>query len=356
MKHIAQLTITLIVAVLALASLATADVPHMINYQGRLTDSGENPLTGSYNVLFSIYDQENHGNLLWQEQHSDLNGNPVDVQNGLFDVILGENTAIPDSVFDGSVRWLAIKVGADPELTPRTRLVSVAYSHRVSTVSANEILDEPGIAQGRTSNVVVTGATTMIDVVTVTIDIPAPGYVVLEASAEARLYNTFSPNCMACQIDKTAGGSEDYDYCYFVGFTTPPNTASMWFPVSMRRTYYESSGGSYTYRFEALDETNEGSKSMRNSVITATYTPTSYGTVTAVVSPSEAAQFENAVPITAGANGLEEAPTGEISYLVDLRELEQKAARLKAELEKVQREIDEAETRKQEARFKERIE
>lgn len=128
MKDLITLAVTLTVAVLALALSATADVPHMINYQGRLTDSTGNPVSGSYNILFTIYDQPENGNELWQEQHSDLNGNPVEVQNGLFGVILGDSTAIPDSIFNGSVRWLAIKVGSE-EMTPRTRLISIGYAY-----------------------------------------------------------------------------------------------------------------------------------------------------------------------------------------------------------------------------------
>ena len=39
MKQVTSFTVILTVAVLALASLATAEVPQMINYQGRLTNS-----------------------------------------------------------------------------------------------------------------------------------------------------------------------------------------------------------------------------------------------------------------------------------------------------------------------------
>ena len=224
-----------------------------------------------------------------------------------------------------------------------------------NAISAEEILDEPGIAEGLAHSVTVTDATSMIDLVTVTIDIPAPGYVVLEASAEAVVYGTIDSNRMACQIDKTAGGTQDNFYYYYVGFATPPNTGEISLPVSMRRKYYETSAGSYTYRFEARDVTSNGNKYVWNPVITATYYPTSYAPMMAVVSASEAMQFEHAEAIMPAANGLREAPTGEMGYRVDLRELERKAASLKDELEKVQREIDKAEAAKQVARSKEQI-
>ena len=57
MKHMVMLTLTVIFAVLALASFTTADVPQMINYQGRLTDTEGKPVPDSnYVVTFRIYE------------------------------------------------------------------------------------------------------------------------------------------------------------------------------------------------------------------------------------------------------------------------------------------------------------
>jgi len=81
-------------------------------------------------------------------------------------------------------------------------------------------------------DVTITGATSMMDVVTVTIDIPAPGYVVVEASAEACLYGTTDYNRMSCQIDKTAGGDVIENYYYYVGMEQAPNTQEFSFPIT----------------------------------------------------------------------------------------------------------------------------
>ncbi|MCH9032764.1 MAG: hypothetical protein IIB00_10985, partial [candidate division Zixibacteria bacterium] len=40
------------------AIVATADVPPRINYQGFLTGTGNNPVNGNRDFMFSIYDQE----------------------------------------------------------------------------------------------------------------------------------------------------------------------------------------------------------------------------------------------------------------------------------------------------------
>lgn len=130
MTRVITLTATLIIAVLALASLATADVPQMINYQGQLTNSSGDPLDTTVSITFTIYDAATNGSSKWTETHSS-----VTVVDGLFNVILGAGTPpvpIDDTVFNQPDRWLGITVGADPELTPRTQLVSVPYALHAS--------------------------------------------------------------------------------------------------------------------------------------------------------------------------------------------------------------------------------
>jgi N-acetylneuraminic acid mutarotase len=52
---------------IACAAIAAAQVPSLINYQGRLTDANGDPVTGSKNFAISIYDAANGGNLLYTE-------------------------------------------------------------------------------------------------------------------------------------------------------------------------------------------------------------------------------------------------------------------------------------------------
>lgn len=129
MRNQKLLTTTLVFCLLAVASLATADVPQMINYQGRLTDGAGTALDTTVSMEFAIYDDSTGGVLKWSEVHPS-----VTVTEGNFSIILGSVTAIDDSVFNQPDRWLGITIGIDPELSSRTRLVSSGYSHRVSTV------------------------------------------------------------------------------------------------------------------------------------------------------------------------------------------------------------------------------
>ncbi len=106
-----------------------AQSPQLLNYQGKLSTGG-NPATGSLTMIFSIYATATGTTALWSETQN------VTVTNGIFNVLLGSVTPIPNSVFIGAgtnERYLGIKVAPDPaEMTPRFRLASVPFAIRAS--------------------------------------------------------------------------------------------------------------------------------------------------------------------------------------------------------------------------------
>lgn len=110
--------------VAVLTTLAFAAVPPMINYQGKLTDASGAPVNDTIEIVFSIYADTGGTNLLWTETQG-----AIVVEKGVFNVLLGSVDSIPYSVFDGSIRYLGVKVGDDPEITPRKPMVSVAYAY-----------------------------------------------------------------------------------------------------------------------------------------------------------------------------------------------------------------------------------
>ncbi len=119
----------LCVAVVLCVSSVYAATPQLINYQGRLTNAGGTAVpNATYSVTFTIYDAPSGGAGKWTETQS------VTTSDGLFAVLLGTVTPVKDTVFNGTTRYLGVRVGADPELTPRTRLVTVPYANRVSTI------------------------------------------------------------------------------------------------------------------------------------------------------------------------------------------------------------------------------
>ena len=113
-----------LVAVLAVSASAT--VPRMINYQGKLT-TGTGALIADTTVAmeFRIYNDSIGGTILWQEIQ-----NSVKVENGIFNVLLGRTSTIDPSIFDGNVKYLGVKVGSDAEMTPRKPIVAVGYAYK----------------------------------------------------------------------------------------------------------------------------------------------------------------------------------------------------------------------------------
>lgn len=101
----------------------TKSVPNLIDYQGRITDSSNDPITTPVSIVFAIYDNSVDGTQLWSETHTSVT--PVE---GLVHVLLGSESAFASDLFDGSERWLGIKVGGDNEMTPRLKIVSSPYA------------------------------------------------------------------------------------------------------------------------------------------------------------------------------------------------------------------------------------
>jgi hypothetical protein len=98
-------------------------VPGQLNYQGCLADAVDSSAVNStLEMTFRLYDSESKGAELWSEIHP-----AVEVQGGLFQVLLGSITAFPGGLFGSSELWLQTEVGPEV-LAPRKLLVSVAYS------------------------------------------------------------------------------------------------------------------------------------------------------------------------------------------------------------------------------------
>ena len=128
MKTLKSIITALFVAVL-LPVLAAA-APNLINYQGRLVDTNGNPLSGTYNITFTVYDAATAGTSLWTETQS------VTLENGIFGVKLGASTPLTSNVYSADTRYLGVAVGSDPEMTPRAQLVSVPFALSAANITA----------------------------------------------------------------------------------------------------------------------------------------------------------------------------------------------------------------------------
>ncbi|MFA5859587.1 MAG: hypothetical protein WC955_11060 [Elusimicrobiota bacterium] len=97
-------------------------VPGQVNFQGRLLDTAAQPLTGTFDMIFTIYDAKTGGSMVWTETHSN-----TPIVNGMFNVVLGSYTALNPNLFVNDNLFLEIQTGTDV-LSPRQRFNTVPYS------------------------------------------------------------------------------------------------------------------------------------------------------------------------------------------------------------------------------------
>ncbi|HAT71556.1 MAG TPA: hypothetical protein DCS63_01920, partial [Elusimicrobia bacterium] len=100
---------------------AAGAAPLMINYQGRLVNTAGNPLAGPLDITFRIYDAA--GVQQWTETQT-----AIYPDNGIFSVSLGSFTPLSASVFSSDASYLGVTIAGDPEMAPRTRLLSTPYA------------------------------------------------------------------------------------------------------------------------------------------------------------------------------------------------------------------------------------
>jgi hypothetical protein len=129
---------------LVTTSVVAAQDTLLISYQGILTDDTGEPVTGTPSMVFTIYDEG--GVSKWTESHP-----TVQVNNGLFNVVLGSLMALPDSVFTGEDRYLGITVAGDPEISPRTLLTSAPGAAVAKKIAGNVETGESSLIIKNTS-------------------------------------------------------------------------------------------------------------------------------------------------------------------------------------------------------------
>ena len=110
--------------ILVSSSLALADVPTAMQFQGFLTDAEGKPLNGVLSVTFTLYGSADGADSVWTQVQD------VALEEGTFTVILGgSENPLDTGVFTGDQPlWLGVTVGGGEELTPRSPISSVPYA------------------------------------------------------------------------------------------------------------------------------------------------------------------------------------------------------------------------------------
>jgi len=108
------------------SSSINAQIPRLISYQGSLTDGAGIPVPdGNYDIVFRLYNDSLSGTMFWEEIQS------VPVTGGRFEVYLGQNMLLADSIFTlGPDLFMGMQVIGEPsELSPRLRMASGAFAY-----------------------------------------------------------------------------------------------------------------------------------------------------------------------------------------------------------------------------------
>lgn len=293
-KTILSMYVFVVLVVLAVDGSA---VPALINYQGRLTTAIGQPVPdGSHQVSFVLYTDSTDGAPVWAEAAT------VSTTDGFFTHLMGSVTPLPDGTWlDREALWLELIVEGEP-IFPRTRIVSVPYAAVAehlelrrdttrllytgiddsgmaeltirrpdvdslnivlsgglygdsavilpdSSIGSDEIIDEPGLSTGLNVNAVELVDMDMTDMVTVNIEIPTDGYIILDGKCYAVLEGTAGPNVALIQIDEEEGGTSQFPYYTLAGLDGYASNGPSFFPVYVTRAYYKEAG-QYTFRME----------------------------------------------------------------------------------------------------------
>ena len=100
-------------------------VPPVIQFSNVATDAGGNPLTGTTEITFSLYNNSQGGESLWSETQNI----PLD-NSGYYSVYVGitKPNGVPMSLFTrGEAHWLGVQIAGQTEQA-RVFLVSVPYA------------------------------------------------------------------------------------------------------------------------------------------------------------------------------------------------------------------------------------
>ncbi len=136
--------------VIMLSTFAMADVPTMINYQGRLTDSAGDPIDTTIDITFSICVDSAGALCIWGETQTN-----VEIVDGLFDVNLGSVVTLDPDVFIDDDRWMHIIIGGSggETIDPPTEFVTSPYAFNSTYADtafhiANDSVTSQSIANG----------------------------------------------------------------------------------------------------------------------------------------------------------------------------------------------------------------
>lgn len=147
-----------------LFSLSAYAVPTTLSQQGRLLDVSGNPIQGSQNLTFRIFESPSATNPLWTE------GLSIFFENGYYQVVLGSDISNPLDIdlFEQDPLYLELQLNSENPFLPRSKVQSLPYAQIAKKaesvsggpvnatqieISGNVVIDSSGSWIGPTINV-----------------------------------------------------------------------------------------------------------------------------------------------------------------------------------------------------------
>jgi hypothetical protein len=128
-----------ILAVFSFIGFASASIPQLIAFQGKLTDKNGALINGNTLITFNIYTTQTGGSSIYTESDN------INVSNGLVSWLIGSNT--PLTLPFNQQYYLGVTVdGDDSEMTPRLALSAAPYAF--NSINANNSAFLNGIPGG----------------------------------------------------------------------------------------------------------------------------------------------------------------------------------------------------------------
>lgn len=268
---------------LAFTLTASADVPATMSYQGIITDSSGTPVDDAdYDGILSIYDAASGGNLKWTSGTI-----TITTISGLFSYELGSGTPLPADIFaDNPDLWLGIKIDTNPELSPRSKLTSHAWSFH--SASTDSLISGPGVVQQISDQM---NPVTMINGFFVqigedTLFAPDSGYALIQATANVQcqnLPNSFAGLTLGLQ-DSTGTNLSDQNFAWILPTGSPTGGHANTLHI---HRIFEVRPGRNIFSLAGVDFLDAGHTfEISNYVMTMTYFPYTYGTLQLTPAPA----------------------------------------------------------------------
>ena len=266
---------------LVVSGRALAAVPATILYQGRLTDdTGANAIHGPVDLQFKVYSAASGGSPLWTEPHS---GVPLD--NGRFSVVLGSVIAFTPELLTAINQGLSLyleiaRSGVPINASARQLIGSSVYAlHSAVSDSATVAGLTPGFALATRDNVAISASSGMISV-PVTLNVPAPGFVVVTGSAFVANIATQYVGCLVTSnqnLDPAPYATPLGTHASDPGYGEAWNSTASGLSMSLQATnmFQVGSSGSVTY-YMNIRANSPNVATLRNVILIATYYPAKY--------------------------------------------------------------------------------